>query len=93
MCCLFPFSSLLTEQTLPSTETQSNSSGAGALDMLSGAIRQAKHPTVAAFHIAFKALALFCYVFGSWFSSNDVFLFVIIILLLAADFWTVVTHV
>ena len=57
--------------------------------MLSGAFRQAKHPTVAAFHIAFKTAALFVYMFGSWFSSNDVFLFVIIILLLACDFWTV----
>jgi len=61
----------------------------GALGFLSGAMRQAKHPTVAAFHMAFKSLALFVYMFGSWFSSNDVFLFVVIILLLACDFWTV----
>jgi hypothetical protein len=41
------------------------------------------------FHILFKGLALFIYVFGHWFSSNDVFLFVMIILMLAFDFWTV----
>ncbi len=29
------------------------------------------------------------YIFGSWFSSNFIFLFVICILLLAFDFWTV----
>ena len=56
---------------------------------LTGAILKAKDPVVAAFHILFKGLALFIYVFGRWFSSNDVFLFVLIILMLASDFWVV----
>lgn len=37
----------------------------------------------------FKSLALFIYIFGSWFTSNFIFTFVICIVLLAFDFWTV----
>lgn len=37
----------------------------------------------------FKAAALFIYLFGTWFTSNFVFLFVVCVLLLAFDFWTV----
>lgn len=36
-----------------------------------------------------QTLALFVYVFGGWFTSNFIFLFVICMLLLACDFWTV----
>jgi hypothetical protein len=48
-----------------------------------------KHPMTALFHIAFKAAAVFVYMFGSWFTSSFIFVFVLCILLLAADFWTV----
>ncbi len=41
------------------------------------------------FHLLFKTLALFLYIFGSWFTSNFIFTFVICIVLLAFDFWTV----
>ena len=41
------------------------------------------------FHLLFKFLALFLYVFGSWFTTNFIFTFVICIVLLAFDFWTV----
>lgn len=34
-------------------------------------------------------MALFLYTFGSWFTSNFIFTFVICIVLLAFDFWTV----
>lgn len=34
-------------------------------------------------------MALFLYIFGSWFTSNFIFTFVICIVLLAFDFWTV----
>jgi len=37
----------------------------------------------------FKALALFFYIFGSWFTTNFILVFVICIVLLACDFWTV----
>mmetsp|Transcript_31770 Transcript_31770/g.51810 ORF Transcript_31770/g.51810 Transcript_31770/m.51810 type:complete len:242 (+) Transcript_31770:178-903(+) len=54
-----------------------------------GFIRQSRHPVAALFHFLFKALAVLTYVFGTWFSSNFIFLFVLCVLLLAADFWTV----
>jgi hypothetical protein len=41
------------------------------------------------FHLLFKVAALFIYIFGSWFTSNFIFTFVICIILLAFDFWTV----
>ncbi|TFJ88077.1 hypothetical protein NSK_000431 [Nannochloropsis salina CCMP1776] len=52
-------------------------------------IKQSRHPVAAAFHFVFKALAIFFYLFGGFFSSNFVFICVVCILLLAFDFWTV----
>lgn len=52
-------------------------------------ITSAKHPVAAFFHLFFKGLALLLYLFGSIFISNFVFVFVVCILLLAFDFWTV----
>lgn len=49
----------------------------------------AKHPVAAFFHLLFKALALALYLFGGLFIDNYVFVFVVCILLLAFDFWTV----
>jgi len=60
--------------------------GAGAQG---GFIRQSKHPTAAVFHYLFKVLAIVLYMFGTWFSSNFVFIFVLCVLCLAFDFWTV----
>jgi hypothetical protein len=48
-----------------------------------------QHPSAAFFHLFFKALALFAYMFGSWFTSSFIFIFVVCIILLAFDFWTV----
>ncbi|KAG2768736.1 hypothetical protein PC129_g15884 [Phytophthora cactorum] len=53
------------------------------------AVTSAKHPVAAFFHLFFKGLALLLYLFGSIFISNFVFIFVVCILLLAFDFWTV----
>lgn len=50
---------------------------------------QSKHPGTVFFHLFFKALALFLYIFGSWFTSNFVFIFVLCIIFLAFDFWVV----
>ena len=50
---------------------------------------QSKHPGTVFFHLFFKALALFLYIFGSWFTSNFIFVFVLCIIFLAFDFWTV----
>lgn len=48
-----------------------------------------QHPATAVFHLLFKTLALLIYVFGSWITSSFIFIFVICIILLAFDFWTV----
>jgi hypothetical protein len=50
---------------------------------------QSKHPVTVFFHLFFKCCALFLYIFGSWFTTNFIFIFVMCILLLAFDFWTV----
>lgn len=52
-------------------------------------VTNAKHPIAAFFHVFFKALALFMYLFGAVFVDSYVFIFVVCILLLAFDFWTV----
>lgn len=56
-----------------------------------GFIRQSQHPMTALFHYIFKFLALFFYVMGGWkiVSSSAILTYIICILLLAFDFWTV----
>lgn len=56
---------------------------------MSGTIRQAKHPVASIFHLLFKGLALIVYLLAGMISNSYVFVFVICILLLAFDFWTV----
>merc|ERR1711871_1438197 len=48
-----------------------------------------RHTTAAFFHVAFKLAALLVYLLGTWFSSSTVVVFVLCILLIALDFWTV----
>jgi len=57
--------------------------------MFEETFRNSAHPTVAIFHVLFKGLALFFYVFANMISDNFVFVFVLIVLCLAFDFWTV----
>ncbi|KAI8814723.1 hypothetical protein BJ742DRAFT_671449, partial [Cladochytrium replicatum] len=47
------------------------------------------HPTVLFFHLLFRSLALLTYLFSSLLFSSFILAFVIIILFLAFDFWTV----
>lgn len=47
------------------------------------------HPIPAFFHVVFKAGAIGAYMFGSLFSSSFVNIFILCVLLLAFDFWTV----
>ena len=70
----------------------------GAVEYLSNKLAQSSHPSVIIFHILFKAAALFLYIFGGWFlggpgayenGARFISLTVVIILLLAADFWVV----
>ena len=51
--------------------------------------QSANHPTAAFFHIFFKTLAMLTYIFGTWFITNTVLIFVACVVLLAFDFWTV----
>ncbi|CAO0795937.1 unnamed protein product [Mucor circinelloides] len=50
---------------------------------------QSSHPIAAFFFISFRLGALLTYLLGSIFTDNFTFVFVITILLLAFDFWTV----
>uniref|UniRef100_H3GZ44 Golgi apparatus membrane protein TVP23 homolog n=2 Tax=Phytophthora ramorum TaxID=164328 RepID=H3GZ44_PHYRM len=86
------------EETQPTTEKTSSGKAAispkasdkqALLTSMRKAVTGAKHPVAAFFHLFFKALALLLYLFGSLFISNFVFIFVVCILLLAFDFWTV----
>eukprot|EP00529_Nitzschia_sp_RCC80_P028114 CAMPEP_0113487020 /NCGR_PEP_ID=MMETSP0014_2-20120614/25296_1 /TAXON_ID=2857 /ORGANISM="Nitzschia sp." /LENGTH=262 /DNA_ID=CAMNT_0000380709 /DNA_START=405 /DNA_END=1193 /DNA_ORIENTATION=- /assembly_acc=CAM_ASM_000159 len=80
-----------------------NNGGAGSGDAdggngWTGRLAQSSHPMVCIFHVLFKGLALFMYIFGGWFASdghggtsgaNFITVTVVVILLLALDFWTV----
>lgn len=52
-------------------------------------LSQSSHPTALVFHLLFRTAALFIYLFCGWFGLNYVFTFVLIVILLALDFWTV----
>lgn len=47
------------------------------------------HPVVTFFHLAFRGAALFFYIMCSWFSDSFITSFIIVVLLLSLDFWTV----
>ena len=48
-----------------------------------------KHPKTAFFHLVFKTGAILSYMFGTWVSDSFVNVFIVCVLLLAFDFWTV----
>jgi hypothetical protein len=53
---------------------------------------ESRHIFVCFFHLFFRGAALIMYLFGTLFSAlqeNFVIVFIVIVLLLAADFWTV----
>ena len=70
---------------LPSNEAKDNNTDT----TWTNCICRTRHPIAAFFHICFKSIALFLYIFHSWLSSTYVTSFVMIVLLLAIDFWTV----
>lgn len=47
------------------------------------------HPVVTFCHLAFRGAALFFYIMCGWFSDSFISSFVVVILLLSLDFWTV----
>jgi Eukaryotic protein of unknown function (DUF846) len=81
------------------TTTTTGSDGPSSLEYIQEKLSQSAHPTVVIFHILFKAIALFLYIFGGWFlpsgsnarsgGGHFITLSVVIILMLAFDFWTV----
>ncbi|CAL7941220.1 unnamed protein product [Xylocopa violacea] len=48
-----------------------------------------KHPFVTMFHLAFRIGAIISYMFCAWFSNTFISTFVVVVLLLSMDFWTV----
>lgn len=70
---------------------QGYSAQSGESDSMIGRtlLKQSKNPTALLFHLLFKAMALFVYIFGGWFTTNFILIFVVTIILLAFDFWTV----
>ncbi|TGZ81872.1 DUF846-domain-containing protein [Ascodesmis nigricans] len=49
--------------------------------------RLSSHPITLCTFLAFRLASIFTYLFGLWFSQNFVLIFIIVILLLAADFY------
>lgn len=48
-----------------------------------------KHPGAVFFHLLFRVAALLTYLFCGWFSASFIASFVVVIVLLSMDFWTV----
>ena len=48
-----------------------------------------RHPVALLFHLAFKSAALLAYILCGFFSSSFITNFIVIVLLLSMDFWTV----
>ncbi|KAI7902262.1 uncharacterized protein BX663DRAFT_512287 [Cokeromyces recurvatus] len=61
----------------------------GSTNKIRDYFQQSSHPIAAFFFLAFRLGALLTYLLGSIFTENFTFVFVITILLLAFDFWTV----
>ena len=78
---------------LPDSSTAAETQQRSSLQYIQDKLQQSAHPVVIIFHILFKALALFFYIFGGWFVGKNgahfIALTVLCILLLAADFWVV----
>lgn len=75
-----------------SGEASSSSADAPAQSVtaqVSTLFKTSSHPVALAFFMAFKLASLIIYLFGVLFTSNFILLFVVIILLLAFDFWNV----
>ena len=56
---------------------------------ISSTLRQSSHPTAMVFHVLFRLSALVYYLLCQFFIDNFILNFVILILLLSFDFWTV----
>ncbi|KAG0292876.1 Golgi apparatus membrane protein TVP23 A [Linnemannia gamsii] len=52
-------------------------------------LKQSSHPVCLIFHFLFRIGAICTYFFGTWFTDNFVLIFVLCVLMLVFDFWTV----
>lgn len=50
---------------------------------------QTRHPVALVFHMVFRFLAIFLYLFSTYIYSSFITIFVVIIVCLSMDFWTV----
>lgn len=75
--------SAIGKAAMPGGNTQSGDQPQGNV------LQQSHHPTALMFHVGFKVAALIVYLFGGLFSKSFVVSFVMVVLLLAFDFWTV----
>lgn len=78
---------------LPDQARGEQSAVASGVHYIQEKLKQSAHPTVIIFHVLFKGLALFLYIFGGWFTNGSgadfIALSVAVILLTALDFWAV----
>ena len=49
----------------------------------------ARNPFTIFFHLLFRSLAIFSFIFANWIYSSFITVFVAIVVLLSMDFWTV----
>mmetsp|Transcript_12872 Transcript_12872/g.21777 ORF Transcript_12872/g.21777 Transcript_12872/m.21777 type:complete len:165 (+) Transcript_12872:253-747(+) len=49
----------------------------------------ANNPVVCIFHLAFKGLSIFCFMFLNMFIDEEIATFLVVVILAAFDFWTV----
>lgn len=80
-----PSNATVIDMQNPSGDAQA----AGQQDVITSTLKQSSHPTVLIFHIFFRLSAMLVYLIGTFFTSSFILIFVIVILLLSFDFWTV----
>lgn len=71
------------------TDTGMNVGATETLGFQNSIFSQSNNPKVLMFHFLFRTLAIIIYLFCGWFTSSYVLIFVILVLLLSFDFWTV----
>ena len=57
--------------------------------LLTFSLCSCRHPVVTVFHLLFRVSAIVAYLLCGWFSDSFITNFVVIVLLLSLDFWTV----
>jgi hypothetical protein len=84
-----PFASSTNMQPMSTSSSGDTNSSTGTNAGVVNYFKKSTNPWASFFHILFKFAAVLTYVFGAWFTKNYVLIFVVCVLLLAFDFWTV----